>query len=188
MQTLEKIPDFLSAAGDMADRVRKFDWTKTSLGKSDSWSQSLKVALSICLNSNFRIAIYWSKELILFYNDAWSSIPGEKHPWALGQPAKKVWPEIWNDIEPQFQKAFSGIPGGSKDALLPMQRHGYTEECYFDFTFTPVFGEEGKVDGIFNAVIETTYRVINERRTSFLQNFQTKLVHPLLLMTYLSKQ
>jgi len=66
MQTLEKIPDFLSAAGDMADRVRKFDWTKTSLGKSDSWSQSLKVALSICLNSNFPIAIYWSKELILF--------------------------------------------------------------------------------------------------------------------------
>jgi len=175
MQTLEKIPDFLSAAGDMADRVRKFDWTKTSLGKSDSWSQSLKVALSICLNSNFPIAIYWSKELILFYNDAWSSIPGEKHPWALGQPAKKVWPEIWNDIEPQFQKAFSGIPGGSKDALLPMQRHGYTEECYFDFTFTPVFGEEGKVDGIFNAVIETTYRVINERRTSFLQKLSNKI-------------
>lgn len=175
MQTLEKIPDFLSAASDMAARVRKFDWTKTSLGKTDSWSQSLKVALSICLNSNFPIAIYWGKELILFYNDAWSSIPGEKHPWALGQPAKKVWPEIWNDIEPQFQKAFNGIPGGSKDALLPMQRHGYTEECYFDFTFTPVFGEGGNVDGIFNAVIETTYRVINERRTSFLQKLSNKI-------------
>ena len=78
----------------------------------------------------------------------------------MGKPAKEVWPEIWKDIEPQFAKAFSGKPGGSKDALLPMHRHGYTEECYFDFTFTPVYGEGGKVEGVFNAVIETTKTIL----------------------------
>ena len=159
----------VQGGGFTGELIRKYDWSKTALGNFSDWPQSLQSALGICINSNFPIAIYWGKELVLLYNDAWSPIPGSKHPWALGKTAMQVWPDIWADIEPQFQKAFSGTPGGSKDALLPMQRHGYTEECYFDFTFTPIFGESGKVEGIFNAVIETTYRVINERRAALLQ-------------------
>ena len=170
-----QVPAYLSDHADMSERIRHFNWSQTSIGAVDKWKQSLRSALNICLNSNFPIALYWGKELCLLYNDAWSPIPGNKHPWALGRPAKEVWPEIWNDIEPQFAKAFVGEPGGSKDALLPMQRHGYTEECYFDFTFTPVYGEDGKVDGIFNAVIETTYRVINERRAAFLQKLSRRI-------------
>jgi PAS domain S-box-containing protein len=170
-----KFPAFLFRPGGMSERIRQFNWSQSSIGAVEHWKQSLRSALSICLNSNFPIAIYWGKELCLLYNDAWSPIPGDKHPWALGRPAKEVWPEIWADIEPQFAKAFAGEPGGSKDALLPMQRHGYTEECYFDFTFTPVYGEDGNVDGIFNAVIETTYRVINERRAELLQKVSRKI-------------
>ncbi|HUR10973.1 MAG TPA: ATP-binding protein [Flavitalea sp.] len=166
---------FLSGGGMMGTLIRSYDWRLSSLGSIDSWPQSLRSALSICLNSNFPIAIYWGKDLTLIYNDAWSPIPGNKNPWALGKPAKEVWPDIWDEIEPQFQKTFTGEPGGSKDALLPMQRHGYTEECYFDFTFTPVYGEAGKVEGVFNAVIETTYRVTRERRSAFLKNFALKL-------------
>ena len=45
-----------------------------------------------------------------------------------------------------------------------MRRHGYVEECYFDYTFSPVRGESGRVEGVFNAVLETTERVIGERR------------------------
>ncbi|MBD2703442.1 PAS domain-containing protein [Spirosoma sp. BT702] len=166
---------FLSGGGELGQLIRSFDWSQTPLGAVDSWPQSLRSALSICLNSNFPIAIYWGKELHLLYNDAWSPIPGNKHPWALGRTARQVWPEIWEQIEPQFALAFSGQPGGSKDALLPMQRHGYTEECYFDFTFTPIYGEAGTVEGVFNAVIETTYRVISERRTTFLKQLAIQL-------------
>ncbi len=159
----------------MIERIRQFNWSETPLGAVEHWKPSLRSALSICLNSNFPIAIYWGEQLTLLYNDAWSPIPGNKHPWALGKPAMEVWPEIWQDIEPQFAKAFLGEPGGSKNAMLPMQRHGYTEECYFDFTFTPVYGDEGSIDGIFNAVIETTDQLINERRISFLENMSRKI-------------
>src|SRR5689334_20150815 len=165
---LIKVPDFLSGGGEMGERIRNFDWSKTSIGIPENWDESLKTSVSICLNSNFPIALYWGEELTLLYNDAWSSIPGNKHPLALGKPAREVWVDIWKEIEPEFKKAFDGIPGGSKGALLPMQRHGYTEECYFDFTFTPVRAANGKVKGVFNAVIETTYQVINERRNNFL--------------------
>jgi PAS domain S-box-containing protein len=170
-----QIPAYLSRPGGMNERILQYNWSETSIGTVNGWKQSLWSVLSICLNSNFPIAIYWGEDLCLLYNDAWSPIPGNKHPWALGRPAKEVWPDIWKDIEPQFAKAFSGEPGGSKDALLPMQRHGYTEECYFDFTFTPVYGEDGKVDGIFNAVIETTYQLINDRRAALLQKLSRKI-------------
>jgi PAS domain S-box-containing protein len=169
------ISSFLDGGGEMGELIRSYDWTGTSLGPPEEWPQSLRSVLSICLASNFPIAIYWGNDLTLFYNDAWSTIAGNKHPWALGKKAIDVWPEIWNDIQPQFQKAFNGESGGSKDALLPMHRHGYTEECYFDFTFTPVYGEAGKVEGIFNTVIETSYRVINETRSDFLNRLTLSL-------------
>lgn len=160
----------LQGGGSTGELIRTFDWSQTPLGAISTWPHSLQSALGICINSNFPIAIYWGPELTLIYNDAWSPIPGNKHPWALGKPAREVWPDIWADIESQFQLAFTGKPGGSKDALLPMQRHGYKEECYFDFTFTPIYGDSGRVDGIFNAVIETTFRVISERRSNVLQS------------------
>jgi PAS domain S-box-containing protein len=176
LQTEQAYPQFLSGEGAIVERIREINWAENPLGPMEGWSPSLQSALSICLNSNFPIAIYWGEQLMLLYNEAWSSIPGNKHPWALGRPAKEVWPDIWNDIEPQFAKAFSGVPGGSKDALLPMQRHGYTEECYFDFTFTPIMGPSGKVEGIFNAVLETTYQIITKRRTDFLRKLAIGLI------------
>ena len=151
--------------GEMGSLIRQKDWTHAPIGNSESWPQSLRSAVSICLGSAFPIAIYWGPELALLYNDAWSPIAGAKHPWAVGQSARAVWPEIWDTIGPLFQHVMTtGEATRSKDQLLAMRRHGYTEECYFDYTFSPVRGESGHVEGIFNAVLETTERVIGERR------------------------
>jgi PAS domain S-box-containing protein len=95
----------------------------------------------------------------------WSPIPGNKHPWALGRDAREVWPEIWETIGPLFENVTTtGQATYSEDSLLLMHRHGYTEECYFNFTFSPIRGESGRVEGVFNAVMETTNKVIGERR------------------------
>lgn len=84
---------------------------------------------------------------------------------ALGRPGREVWPEIWDTIGPLFDKVMTTAEGvWQEDKLLPMNRHGYLEECYFNFTFSPVRGESGTIDGIFNAVVETTDRVLSERR------------------------
>lgn len=156
---------FLQGGGELGALVRQKDWSQSRLGSIEGWPQSLRSAVSICLGSGFPIALYWGPELVLLYNDAWSPIPGAKHPLALGEPAREVWPEIWDTIGPLFQHVLTtGEATRSQDQLLSMRRHGYTEECYFDYTFSPIRGESGKVEGIFNAVIETTDRVIGERR------------------------
>lgn len=76
VQTENPVPEFLSGGGEMGSLIRGYEWSKTVLGSPDSWPQSLKSALSICLNSNFPIAIYWGEDLLLLYNDGWSPIPG----------------------------------------------------------------------------------------------------------------
>jgi PAS domain S-box-containing protein len=163
--------ELFTGGGELGARMRALDWAQTPFGTPAAWPQSLRSAVSICLNSRFPIAIYWGPQLALLYNDAWSPIPGEKHPWALGRPGQEVWPEIWDEIGPLFetvQQTGEGI--WQQDQLLPMRRHGYTEECYFNFTFSPIRGEQGAIAGIFNAVIETTYRVIEERRARLLRD------------------
>ncbi|WP_392435916.1 hypothetical protein ACF3DV_30340 [Chlorogloeopsis fritschii PCC 9212] len=86
---------------EMAVLMRSHDWSKTPLGSVENWSQSLKIAVNICLNSRFPMVIWWGEELTLLYNDAWRPILGNKHPQALGKPGKEVWSEIWDIVGTQ---------------------------------------------------------------------------------------
>lgn len=168
--------DMFFGGGDAGALMRRIEWASTPFGPPEAWPQSLRSAVSICLGTNFPIALYWGPELALVYNDAWSDIPGEKHPWAMGRPGREVWPEIWDAIGPLFESVQQTGEGvWQEDQLLPMNRHGYTEECYFNFTFSPIRGENGTVEGIFNAVVETTYRVIEERRERTLRELAERI-------------
>ena len=95
---------FLSGGGAMGALMRGHDWHATPLGDPAAWPQSLRSAVSIMLNSRYPIALYWGPDLALLYNDAWSPIPGSKHPWALGRAGREVWPEIWDEIGPLYEK------------------------------------------------------------------------------------
>lgn len=68
-----------------------------------------------------------------------------------------------------------GRASGSKISCFQCYRHGYTEECYFNFTFSPIRGENGGSEGIFNAVVETTFQVIGERRERALRELAEHL-------------
>jgi PAS domain S-box-containing protein len=161
--------------GEMAARMRSLDWASTPLGTPDTFPQSLRSALSICLNSRFPIAIYWGKDCVLLYNDAWRPIVGDKHPWALGRPAQEVWAEIWDSIGPELAGVLATGEGTfHNDELLPMHRFGYTEECFFEYTFNPIQGQGGAIDGVFNVVSETTYRVLNDRRARLLREIASR--------------
>lgn len=160
---------FLHSNGEHGELIRTTDWSATILGDPDTWPESLRSAVSIVLGSGFPIAIYWGPAFSLIYNEPWSAIPGEKHPWALGQPGEVVWPEIWTGLREEFESVLhEGASYRRPDAPLYMHRHGYTEECYFDYTLSPIKAVDGSIGGVFNAVIETTFRVINDRRNKLL--------------------
>ncbi|MGF1621424.1 MAG: PAS domain-containing protein, partial [Rhodomicrobiaceae bacterium] len=125
---------------------------------------ALRTTLSLCLNSSFPTAIYWGPDLCLLYNDSWAPIPAEKHPWALGRPAREVWPDIWQVIEPQFQNVLrTGAGFSTYDQMLPMKRGDGIHETYWNYSFTPIRDLDGSIAGIFNQGNETTGRMTTER-------------------------
>jgi PAS domain S-box-containing protein len=151
---------FLAGGGEMGARIRAYDWAATPLGQPEHWPLELRFALSICLDSSVPTSIYWGPDLRLIYNDAWAPIPAEKHPWALGRPAREVWPDIWDVIGPQFAQVLEHGEGFSAfDIMLPMQRGGRVVETYWNYSFTPIRDEAGKVIGVLNQGHETTRQV-----------------------------
>src|SRR5216117_1110892 len=159
-------------AGETAALMRTVDWSATPLGPVESWPPTLWSALSLCLGSPVPMMIWWGPELVTLYNDAYRPILGtRKHPRALGRPGRECWVDIWNVIEPMLEGAlWRGEATFSDDLLLPLDRHGYREECYFTLSFSPIRDEAGRVHGVFTTAAETTRRVLGERRLRTLRD------------------
>ena len=55
------------------------------------------------------------------------------------------------------------------DWLLPLDRNGYLENCWFTLSYSPIRDETGGVGGVLAVVAETTGRVEGERRLATLR-------------------
>ena len=141
----------------------------------ERWPQSLRTSVSICLNSRFPILIWWGPELVKLYNDAYREILGAKHPTAMGARGRDVWPEIWHIIGPMLSSVLErGEATWSENIMLPLERKGFAEECYFTFSYSPIHDESGGIGGVFTAVTETTQQVLSERRLRTLRRMPTQ--------------
>ena len=159
------VPEFLSGGGEMGERIRSYDWSKTPLGPVQTWPQSLRTCMRIMLTSRQPIWIGWGKELIKLYNDPYKQIVGGKHPWALGTPASIVWKDIWREIGPMLQHVMEKDEGTYVESqLLIMERNGYPEETYYTFSYTPIPGDDGSTAGMICANTDDTDRIISERQ------------------------
>lgn len=169
--------DIFAAGGEMGAAIADHDWTATPLGPIDSWPQSLRTAMTICLHSRFPILLWWGDELVMLYNDAYQPILGASKRDALGRPGAAVWPEIWDVIGPMLTDVLAGRGATwSEDQLLLLDRNGFVEECYFTFSYSPIIDESGAPGGVFTAVTETTERVVSDRRLRLLSTLSAGLV------------
>ena len=148
---------FLSGGGDMGMLIREKDWKTTPLGDPQDWPQSLRTMVSMIMDNPFGMYIAWGKEYTQIYNDSYRPILGSnKHPYALGASTRETFSEIWHIIEEMFDGVMQGTPVGFPDLMLPLNRNGFVEECYFDFSYSPIRKENGEVGGVLVTVIETT--------------------------------
>jgi hypothetical protein len=156
--------------GEMAGRMRAYHWASSPLGGPADWPASLRTAVRICLTSRFPMIVWWGEELRFFYNDAYLPLLGNKHP-GLMRPGEQVWGEIWDTIGPMLDSVLrTGQATWSEDLLLPMGRHGYWEETYWTYSYSPLHDDDGAVRGVFTAVKETTEEVVGRRRLAVLQD------------------
>jgi signal transduction histidine kinase len=157
-------------SSELAARMRAFDWSETPLGPPEGWPENLRTALGIILTSRFPMNLWWGPSLTLFYNDAYVSFLGKKHPHALGRPGREAWAEIWDTIGPMIDRVLSeGTASWSEDILMFFDRSVPKEEVYVTFSFSPIRGDDGGTQGLFCACTETTGKLIGARRLDTLR-------------------
>ena len=167
---------FAAGGGEMGERLRAFDWSKTPLGRLEAWPQSLRSAVSFLLPSRAQIVLFWGRDFTTIYNDAYRPVFGAKHPSALGIPARESWNEIWDS---QLRELLEGVRATGEaywasDLAFFVMRYGYLEETHFDVSYDPVRDETGEVGGVLCIVTETTLRVQSERRLETLRDLSAR--------------
>jgi len=171
------VEQIFAGNSEMAMLMRSRDWSQTPLGGVETWPQSLKTAIRIILGSRYPMFVWWGQQMTKFYNDAYIPILGKRHPQALGQPASRVWAEIWDTLGPQAEAVLNqGQSTWNQELLLVMERNGYTEETYFTFSYSPVANDDGPVGGVFCACSEDTQRVLSDRRLATLRELAAETV------------
>lgn len=112
----------------------------------------------------------------MLYNDAYVRTCGLKHPSLLGQSGALGWAELWADLGDIADSVLQGGVYTVYDSLMffdrdPDNPNGIKkEESYHSFSWIPVRGPTGNVEGILNPSFETTLRVIAERRLGSLRD------------------
>ena len=135
--------------GELASLIRALDWSATSLGPIAGWPQHLRSAVTLMLPADAQIVLFWGPEFVALYNDAYAPTIGEKHPEALGRPARESWTELWDDLEPLLRRVLeTGETVSAKDRPFYIERHGYPEDVYFDISYSPVRSETDEIGGV----------------------------------------
>ncbi|WP_165923622.1 PAS domain-containing protein [Bosea sp. BK604] len=152
------------------------DWASSGLGAPESWPDGLKIPLRMLLTSRFEMWLGWGEDLRFFYNDAYIPTLGVKHPSMLGKPFREVWAEVYDEVAEQVARVRQGESTWNEALLLLLERRGYPEETYHSFSYSPLHGPAGSVDGMLCIVSEVTERVISERRLDTLRMLAAELV------------
>ncbi|GAA4306910.1 hypothetical protein GCM10023183_22430 [Nibribacter koreensis] len=151
--------------------MRAYDWGSHPLGNPAAWPESLKSNIRLILHSRFPMFVWWGKDLYAFHNDAYLPALGEKHPAALGAPAKVLWAEAWEQLGQIAEPILSGgAPFYAEGLYIPLKRKGFMEDTYWTFSYSPAFDDAGHVSGIFCACFEETMTVLGQRRLKSLKD------------------
>ncbi|WP_198320870.1 ATP-binding protein [Azohydromonas aeria] len=162
------VPSPFTGEGEMARRMRGFDWAGTPLGPVGQWPHSLRTAVSALLECRLPMYAAWGPAFTQLYNDGYCAVLGHKHPAALGRSARETWAEIWDTVGPMWARVMDGEAIGFDDFQLTIDRAGYPEDCWFNFSYSPLRDDAGRVAGVLVTYAETTQRVLAERRLRFL--------------------
>ncbi|WEN15548.1 PAS domain-containing protein [Rhodanobacter sp. AS-Z3] len=147
---------FLDGGGEIGALMRAYPWAQSIPGAVERWPDSLRTVVSLMLNSPFPMFLLWGDQRICLYNDGYIPILGKRHPAALATPFQHVWPEIWNEISPLIDRAYAGESTFFENLPLLIERNGFQEQAFFTFSYSPLRGPHGGVDGMFCACSETT--------------------------------
>ena len=145
--------------GRMGAAIRAVDWSTTSIGPIANWPRSLVNVLRTMLSSRQPICCWWGAELLQFHNDDYLPLLADRADRALGTPARKLWADVWDGVQPFVDEALAGRGTWTENLPLDMVRDGHSVPTFWTFSYSPLYDEAGTVAGLLNIVTETTESV-----------------------------
>lgn len=150
-------------AGEMAQRIRAFDWSTTDLGPIDRWSTSLACTVQMMLASPVPMVMLWGRAGYMIYNDSYSAFAGGRHPYLLGTPVELGWPEVADFNRHVVDTCLAGGTLSFNNKDLVLLRNGVPETVWLDLYYSPVAGDDQQPAGVLAIVVETTELVKSEQ-------------------------
>ena len=150
--------------------IGRYDWSGCSLGPFDSWTDTLKSAVRLALNTKAPVLIVVGVEMVQVYNDAFAAMIGSRHPQALGVTGKEFWHEQWDEVGPIVNRVWATGEGALlENHRLVLVRKGYPQEMYFTTAYSPIEGSAG-IEGIYINITETTELLRKHENLQYLRN------------------
>ena len=139
--------------GEMGELMRSVDWSRDA-ARADRGlaAEPADRGQHPASTSRFPMYIAWGPEFVQFYNDAYRPILGStKHPAAMGQPTPRLLRGDLGHHRPDVRAGDARRRADlvSRTGCSPLDRHGYVEECYFTFSYSPIRDETGGVGGVY---------------------------------------
>ena len=125
--------------------------------------QQLKIIINSIRDSATPMMVVWGQDMRVFYNEPLKLVSGLSSGLA-GTPAHEIFPQAWPLLNPLFTKTLLGESVALNNFLIPLERNGFVENCFFNLSFSPIKNDEEDVEGMLGIFIETTERAQNERR------------------------
>jgi PAS domain S-box-containing protein len=141
-------------AAEIEKYVLSKAWLTSPLGEVKGWPQSLKFSVNLCLKSHLPVAVWWSRDLLVIYNDALRRILDLKHPEALGSRGADVLSgALWYNLEQSLNAVLEkGEPTELQNDAGNFQDDDTERNCT-TFYNVPIFDENGRVTGVFTTVV-----------------------------------
>ena len=154
--------DFLDGGGEMGAAMRAHDWAGHALGAPSDWPDSLACMVSMILGAKVPMFILWGADMAMLYNDGYIPLLGQRHGHALGRAFGAVWPEVREQVDPLVSRAFDGEATFFEDMPGVLERNGFAEQAWFTFSYSPLRGAGGVVEGVLCVCAETTRQAIEK--------------------------
>jgi signal transduction histidine kinase len=152
-------PNFLKVHGAMSTRIQNYDWSKTSLGPIHFWPNSLKNQVFMMLHHPFPMVLFWGRDLIILYNDAFITLFQNEGYWysSLGHKVLE-YSKPWISMIPLIHKVFqSGESVLFQNQLFPENREDEESiDGYYTYSFSPVINDHEEIEGVLMTSFETS--------------------------------
>jgi PAS domain S-box-containing protein len=133
----------------MAELIQAQDWSSTPLGSIEDWSEALLLSVNLVLSCAFPSLVFWGKELVQLYNDAFIPLLAERHPSGLGQTAEECWWDAWQIVGPNLERVMkNGETVFHENTVVPIVRDGRLQDIRWTYSYSPIFGADGDVLGV----------------------------------------